>query len=121
MGKQRVALEHHADVALFGRQRGDVLAVEQDGAGVRFDEAGDGAKGGGFAAAAGSEQRHQLAIGNLQVEIVDGRRTVVAFGQTPDRDSGHSAGNLLMILARSADANPSPLAAVIFTHPRMVL
>ena len=32
---ERVALEHHRDVALAGSQRGDVLAVDQDAAGGR--------------------------------------------------------------------------------------
>jgi uncharacterized protein YndB with AHSA1/START domain len=34
MGKQRVVLEHHADVAPGGRQRGDLQAVDPHRAGI---------------------------------------------------------------------------------------
>jgi hypothetical protein len=39
--KQRIVLEHHANVALFRRHVDDVLAVEADGAFARLLEAGD--------------------------------------------------------------------------------
>ena len=62
--KQREVLEHHADAALLGgdAHAGAVqqLAVEQDAAGMRLFEAGDGAQQGGLAAAGRTDQRAQF-------------------------------------------------------------
>jgi len=56
VGEEGVALEDGVDGAAVGRQRGDVLAVEEDPAGVGRLEAGDDAQQGGLAAAAGPEK-----------------------------------------------------------------
>ncbi len=72
--KQRVGLEHHADIALVRLQPGDVLAADDDGAGGRLLEAGDHAQHGGLAAARRAEEGDELAARDIQVEILHHRR-----------------------------------------------
>ncbi|MNT10347.1 hypothetical protein D3C72_1451730 [compost metagenome] len=64
--KQRIALEHHAGVALVNRQPGHVGVADKDAAGRGGDEAGDHAQGRRLAAAAGAQERDQLAFRDLQ-------------------------------------------------------
>ena len=59
--EQRIALEHHAEVALLRRQGGDVAAVQQHGARAGRDEAGDHHQDGGLAAAGRAKQRQEHA------------------------------------------------------------
>ena len=64
----RVALEHHAEVALVGRHRvagrriGDETVAEPDRAAVRLEKAGDQVEHGGLAAAGRSQHRGHLAV-----------------------------------------------------------
>ena len=58
---ERVALEHHRDVALGRRQLRDVAAVDQDRAGGRLLEAGDHAQRRRLAAAARADEHDHLA------------------------------------------------------------
>jgi hypothetical protein len=67
VGKQRVGLEHHADIAPLNRDRRHVLAVEQHApADVRCLEPGDDAQHGGLAAAGGAKQHQRLAAGDVE-------------------------------------------------------
>ncbi len=76
----RVGLEHHAQAALVGRHvhvpavaRGEQDAVtDGDAAAVRLLQAGDGAQRRGLAAARGAEQGEQLALLDLEADVVDG-------------------------------------------------
>ena len=70
--EQRVVLEHRVDVALERRHVRDVAAVEQDAAGGRQLEAGDHAQGRGLAAARRPEHREELAVPDLEVDVVHG-------------------------------------------------
>ena len=56
--------------------RPDVVAVEQDAALGRVDEAVDHPQRRGLAAPAGPDENHRLAVGHVQVEIVDRHRPV---------------------------------------------
>ena len=67
--KQRVVLEHHAEIALVRRGAGDGLAVEQDLAGGGRLEAGQHHQRGGLARARGAQQRQELAAADVQVEL----------------------------------------------------
>ena len=87
---QRIGLEHHADVALVGRQVDPAVGVEHRGrpecdlAGAGCLEAGEAAQGGGLAAPAGTEEDEELALLDLEIQVVDrcGRRLAVeALGQ----------------------------------------
>ena len=64
---------------LLGRDEGDVLAVEQDPAGVGLLEAGDHPQGGGLAAAARAEHREELAGGDLELTSSTARTSPNSF------------------------------------------
>src|SRR5262249_4112820 len=60
--EEAVRLEHHAHVAAVGRQARDVLAVDDDRAGVGAVEAGDEPEGGRLPAPGRAEQREGLTL-----------------------------------------------------------
>ena len=62
VGEERVGLEHHVDRPPVGRQRGQIHAVEQEGAIARRLEAREHAEQGGLAAAGGPQQGEELAL-----------------------------------------------------------
>ena len=82
--EQRVALEHHIDRPPMRRHGCKIGAVEQDAAGVRPLEAGDQAQQRGLAAARGTEQGEELALINVERQMIDDRGTAEAFGQDFD-------------------------------------
>jgi hypothetical protein len=69
---QRVVLEHHRDVALAGWHVVDHPLTDRQGAVADLLEAGDHAQRGGLAAARRADQHHELAVVDLEVEIIDG-------------------------------------------------
>ena len=69
--EQRVGLEHHRGVALVRRHVGHAPVVEPDLAAVGRDEARHHAQGGGLAAARWAEQRDELAVADLEVDVID--------------------------------------------------
>ncbi|MNI40092.1 hypothetical protein D3C73_942950 [compost metagenome] len=66
VGKERVVLEHHADVALVRGYARNVVSAEPQAARRNGGEAGDGAQQGGLAAAAGPQQGEEAAWGDVQ-------------------------------------------------------
>ena len=54
------------------REPGHVLVVEQDPPAARLDEPRDHPQRRRLAAAGRAEQRHELAVGDVEVELVDG-------------------------------------------------
>jgi hypothetical protein len=70
--KERVALEHHVHRPHVRRQIGEVVAVERDGSGGRRLEAGEHAKQRRLAAAGRAEQGEDLALGDVDRDVVDG-------------------------------------------------
>ena len=72
--EEGVVLEHHTDVALFNRDMGDVLVLDDDGALNRLNEAGDGAQGGRLAAAGRAEEGEELAFLDMDVDVLEGRK-----------------------------------------------
>ena len=71
VGEQAVLLEDHTDVALFGGQVGDILAVEEDLALGNLFETGETAQQGRFAAARGAEQGDELAVLHAQIDALE--------------------------------------------------
>ena len=69
---QRVVLEHHRDVAVLGRQVGDVPVADVDRSGVDLLQAREHPQRGGLAAAGRSDQDHELAVVDVEIELVDG-------------------------------------------------
>ena len=87
---QPVGLKHHAEVSLvrrhqhvFRRARDEPLA-DVDVAVIRGLEAGDDVQGGRLAAAAGSQQGQQLALGHLEGNPVDGDHLAESLDQFLD-------------------------------------
>jgi hypothetical protein len=76
---QRVALEHHRQVALGRGQPGDVAPVEFDRAAVDFGEARDHAQQRRLAAARGPDEDDELALLDLQVTPLMARRLPKTF------------------------------------------
>ncbi|MNE61211.1 hypothetical protein D3C80_1564090 [compost metagenome] len=56
MREQRIALEHEAEITLFDRNLGVILAPEHKSSRFRIQKPGDQAQGRCFTAAAGAEQ-----------------------------------------------------------------
>jgi len=69
--EQRVALEHHPDVAPVRRHILDRPAGQADLAPGRHLEAGQHHQGRGLAGAGRTEQGQELALPNRQVQVVD--------------------------------------------------
>ena len=70
---------------LTGRRYGgnsvDDLSVYENVAFIRFDEAADDVEGGGFATAAGPQQRKELPLAYLQIDAVERRQRLVTDAQ----------------------------------------
>jgi hypothetical protein len=82
--EQRVALEHHAEIALVGGRPGDVLAADLDLARGRVLEPRDGHQDRRLARAAGAEQRHEFAGCHVERHPVHGRDRAETLHQVPD-------------------------------------
>jgi len=68
--KQRVRLEHHANLALVGRHIGHILASDENAASVRLLEAGQQSERCGLAATRRSKKAHELAGRHGEAEPV---------------------------------------------------
>ncbi len=94
---ERVVLEHHRDVPVLGRQVRDVAVADADSAAVDVLQAGQHAQRGGLAAAGRADEDEELAVLDLQLELVDGG--LVAAGVQPGRlvesDRSHGDESLL--------------------------
>jgi hypothetical protein len=86
--EQRVRLEDRVDVALVGRQVGDVAAAEEDATLGRLLEAADHPQRGRLAAAGRAEQRVEGAALDLQVEPRDGDRVAELLDDPLEADVG---------------------------------
>ena len=69
---ERVALEDHGDVAVLGRHVVDDPVADEELAVADLLQAGDAAQRGGLAAAGGADQDRELAVADLEVQVVDG-------------------------------------------------
>ena len=71
MRVERIGLEHHCNAALGRVEIGDVLAADEDLAGGRLLETRDGAQQRGLAAAGRPDEDDELAVLDVEVDIVD--------------------------------------------------
>ena len=71
MRKERVVLEHHADIAPVRGYAADVRVVDQDLPGFGLDEPGDRAQQRGLAAAARPEKAEEFSIGEIERHLVE--------------------------------------------------
>jgi hypothetical protein len=81
-----VALEHHGDVALSGRKRSDVVLVDDHPARGGRQQAGDDTKEGALAAPAGTEEREEFTLGDVEVDVVQGDRRAECATYLIERD-----------------------------------
>ena len=77
---QRVVLEYHRRVPRLRRQAGDVAPVQHDRAGILPDEPGHDAQERGFAAARGTEEKHEFAGLHREIDGTQDRRVRVGLG-----------------------------------------
>jgi hypothetical protein len=86
VGEQRVVLEHRVDVALVGRHPLDVDAVDGDMARVRLLESGDQAQARGLARAGRPEHGKELAVFDLEADVVHRANLAEATGHAAEGD-----------------------------------
>ena len=86
MRGQRVVLKDHTDATMLRRQRvsgaGNCFATQADGAERRRFESGDQAQHGGLAAARGTEQTGDFALGKMQGQVVNDDMRAVGVADT---------------------------------------
>ena len=87
---ERVALEHHRDVALARRGVGDVAAADRDRARRRLLEPGDQPQQRRLAAAGRADEDHELAVLDVQADVVDRAHAAAELlRDAVDDDLGH--------------------------------
>src|SRR6266566_5223742 len=97
VGKQRIALEHDADVALVGGHAGEVGAVEPHPAAVGGQEPGDDAEQRRLATAGRPEQRDELTGADLEVQALDDRGLAEPLRDVDDVEVSGSARHQTLI------------------------
>jgi hypothetical protein len=84
--EQQVVLEHHADRTPVGRPVAPLLTTEPDVAAGEREQAREGAQRGGLARAVRAEQRHDLALGDVELDV-EGERGAPYDQMGVDHDS----------------------------------
>ena len=84
--EERVVLEDRVDVALVRRQPRHVLALELDQPGGRLLEAADHPQRRRLAAAGRAEEAEELAVPDLEVDVVDGDRVAELLDDIDETD-----------------------------------
>ena len=79
---------------MFGRNGGDVLAVEHDTAPIGVFQTGDQAQHRGFATAGGAENGEEFAVVNRQFKIGNDGFAIERFAQGMQFNKGCSRGCL---------------------------
>ena len=121
--EERVGLEHHVDVPLGRRHVRDVAAAQQDAAAARLLEARDHAQRRRLAAARGAEHREELALVDLEGDVVDGDDVVEALRHRLEDDRfGRCCAGVARVQAASVEPYPrvrqrTPRAAASASAP----
>src|SRR5688572_21313387 len=79
MREQRIILKHHARMAFFRWEGGNVIVVKKNTAGIRKLEAGDHAQRRGFAAAARPKDAEKFSFADLERQLAHRRRFAERF------------------------------------------
>src|SRR4030095_13073087 len=83
-----VVLEDEADASLLRREMGPVAAVEAHASAVHLGESRDHPQNGALSASAGAEQDEELAVQDLEADLVDDRVSLVPLEELVQND-GH--------------------------------
>ena len=86
VGVERVALEDHGDVAVLGVDVVDHAVTDGDGAAGHLLEPGHHAQRGRLAAARRAEEHQQLAVGDVQRQVVDRGGVAEPLGDPVEAD-----------------------------------
>ena len=90
MGVERIALEDHGDVAVAGGHVVDDALADLDDALADLLEARHHAQRRRLAAAGRADENHELAVGDLQVHVRHGPRTVgIDLADVTERHARH--------------------------------
>src|SRR5512146_1413176 len=89
MRKNGVALKDHRDPALARRALGHVTVADIDAPTVHAFEPGQAAQQRRLAAATGSQQHHELAVLDLQADVVSRHRLAELFANRFKANPGH--------------------------------
>src|SRR5215467_12919667 len=109
MRVERVVLKDHGNVAVLGIAFVDELAVDTDLAACRLLEAGDHAQDRALAASRRPDEHHELAVGNVQVDPVDGGLRAEGLAQPAESDGRHAGERSS---ARAGPVWPAPFQAI---------
>jgi hypothetical protein len=90
--KERIALEHDADVAPPGRRAGERAPVDADVARIRLDQTGDAAQQRRLPAAGGAEQGHKFARRDRKIDAAQRGGAAIALGDAADVDRSARGG-----------------------------
>ncbi|MNN73383.1 hypothetical protein D3C81_1894960 [compost metagenome] len=80
--EQRITLEHHAVVTFFRRALDDVDTLFHQLAGRRAEEAREDHQQGGLARTGRPQQRQELALANVQVDVIQRCEATVILADT---------------------------------------
>src|SRR5258708_6120919 len=83
--------------------------------GCRIDEAGNDAQGCGLAAAGGTEQDEELAIGDVERNIIDGLEVAIALGDAGQPQARHRQTTRPMSTKRSVSSMAPPMNRICRT------
>ncbi len=86
---ERVALEHHRDVAVLGQRVRDVAAVDVHRALGGFVQPGDDVQERALAAARGADEDEKVAGHDLDVDALENVHVAVAAADVADRECAH--------------------------------
>src|SRR5699024_3468155 len=84
---------HHGDIAFARGQLSDIVLADADAAGVDGLEPGEHAQGGGLPAPGGTDEDEELAISDVETDLVDGgcQRVGVLTQCFVEGDCGYSS------------------------------
>ena len=88
MREEGVALENLVDVALVGRVVGNVMPTDENLTAARLLEAADEAQAGRLAATGRPEEGHELTLGDVEADVIEGEKVTESLGDIADFDHG---------------------------------
>src|SRR5262249_39624419 len=89
VGVEGIVLKHHGNVAILRVALVDELAVDADFPAGSLLQAGDHAQDGALAAAGGTNENHELLVGNLKVNAVNDGVSTKGLAELPETDGCH--------------------------------